>query len=206
MKYFIVDSSNDGIIWVGTGIAVANKLKEGLIDCDMASMNTNNPGYTQLSMDYLRANDYYWNGRTQRIHELTADGSNSVFIEKKRLAVLRSPSMDSLIGYAMWGYRKTQSFPHQGMDGELDSILLECDPEQNIFSFGIKEYALTCGMSNVEAYKQLRLRVDNYKSQRMRIYSYVDYFSSQINRAMTQTDIVAVNADMLKKFIKDSFI
>ena len=206
MKYFIFDSSNDGIIWMSTNIVVANKLKEGLIDCDMGSMGVNNPSYTQLSMDYLAANNYYWDGKGARIKELPADGENSVYLEKKRLARLRSASMYTVNGYATWAFRKTQSFPHQGMDSELDSILLECDPEQNVFSFGIVEYALTCGMSNAEAYKQLRLRVDNYKSQRMRVYSYFDHFTSQINRAMTHADIDAINAEMHKKFIKDSFI
>jgi hypothetical protein len=206
MKYFIFDSSNDGVIWTSTSIVVANKLKEGLIDCDMGSMGIHNPIYTQLTMDYIKVNNCYWDGKNSRIKQLPEAGSNSVYLEKKRLAKLRSASMHTLHGYATWSYRKTQSFPHQGMDSELDSILLECNPEQNIFSFGIREYALTFGMPNVEAYKQLRLRVDNYKSQRMRVYSYFDYFSSQINGAMAKEDIDAIDADMHKKFIKDSFI
>ena len=92
------------------------------------------------------------------------------------------------------------------MDAELATVLEQCDPEAGIFSFGIVEYALTCKMSNIEAYKQLRLRVDNYCSQRMRVYSYFDYYSGLVNRAMTDADIQAVNTDMHKKFIKDSFI
>ena len=206
MKYFIFDSSNDGIVWVGPNIVVANKLKEGLIDCDMGSININNPSYATLTQDFIETNHAYWDGKNARVKDMATAEANTVYLEKKRLARLRSPSMYSLNGYSTWAFRKTQSFPHPAMDSELDSILKECDPEKNVFSFGVVEYALTCGMTTMEAFKQLRLRVDNYKSQRMRVYSYFDYFSSQINKAMSEEDITNINAEMHKKFIKDSFI
>lgn len=206
MKYFIYDSSNDGIIWVGLNIFVANKLKEGLIDCDMGSMGPKNPAYETLTQNLIETSHVFWDGKNTKIKDMNPADTNDVYLEKKRLAKLRSMSMYVLNGYATWAFRKTQSFPHTAMDSELDSILRDCDPEQNIFSFGIVEYALTCGMSNLEAYKQLRLRVDNYKSQRMRVYSYYDYFSVKINKAMSAEDIANIDAEMHKKFIKDSFI
>jgi hypothetical protein len=206
MKYFIFDSSNDGIVWTGPSIVVANKLKEGLIDCDMGSLGPYHPSYAELTVDTIATNNQFWDGKGGRVKLMKPEDANQVYNEKKRLAKLRSVSMYTLNGYAQWAYRKTQSFPHAAMDAELAAVLEQCDPEAGIFSFGIVEYALTCKMSNLEAYKQLRLRVDNYCSQRMRVYSYFDYYSGIINRATTDADIQAVNTDMHKKFIKDSFI
>lgn len=206
MKYFIFDSSNDGIIWTGPSIVVANKLKEGLIDCDMGSLSPHHPSYNDLAIESITNQLKFWDGKNGRVKQMKPEDANQVYTEKKRLAILRSPSMYTLNGYAQWAYRKTVSFPHTGIDAELSTVLEQCDPERGVFSFGIIEYALTCKMSNLEAYKQLRLRVDNYCSQRMRVYSYFDYYSGLINRAVTDADIQAINTDMHKKFIKDSFI
>jgi hypothetical protein len=206
MKYFIFDSSNDGIVWTGSSIVVANKLKEGLIDCDMGSLSQYHPSYNELTVDAITNQLKFWDGKGGRVKEMKTTDTNQIYLEKKRLAKLRSPSMHTLNGYAQWAYRKTVSFPHAAMDAELATVLEQCDPESGVFSFGIIEYALTCKMSNLEAYKQLRLRVDNYCSQRMRVYSYFDYYSGLINQAITDADIQTINTDMHKKFIKDSFI
>ena len=70
MKYFIFDSTNDGIVWTGPSIVVANKLKEGLIDCDMGSLSIYHPSYAELTVDAIATGDRFWDGKGQsQAHE-----------------------------------------------------------------------------------------------------------------------------------------
>ena len=206
MKYFVFDYTNDGIIWVGQNLSVANKIKEGIIDTDMTQIGPLHPVFDQLSADIISKQHYYWDHKNSLVKPLDSTQQNPVYLEKRRLAQLRNRALHMLVGYVSWSYRKTLAFPYQGIDNELRNELDACIPTQGLYSKGIQEYASICGLDEQQAYKTLNLKVQNFTSQRIRSYSYFEYFSHSINQAENSAKIEEITAEMYKKFVKDSYI
>jgi hypothetical protein len=206
MICFVYDYSNDGIVWVGKKIAVANKIKEGLLDTEISFLSDGHPTHDELAAINLQSGHYNWNIKATSVSLMPQGNINPVYLEKKRLAQLRSRIFPALYNIAHWASRKTIVSPVAGIEADLQKFLDDCDPDSGVYDFNIEEYALTNNMPVEEAYKELKLRVDNYRTQRMRIYSQFEYFSKKINITTTGPGMQAVHEEMIKKFIKDTFI
>jgi hypothetical protein len=206
MKYFIYDSSNDGIVWTGLNLAVGNRIKDGLLDCDLTQLSPQHESYPILTFENVQQNNLFWNGKKSKIETMPASDVNPIYLKRKQLATLRTNPMSALDRYVVWAYRKTVIFPVAGIDNDLEFELSQCQPDSDFYSYSIIEYSKICNLSPLEAYKQLRLRVNNFRSQRIRTYSYYDYFAHKINSSTTSAEIADIFTEMYKKFIKDSFI
>jgi hypothetical protein len=206
MICFIYDYSNDGIIWTGRKITVANKIKEGLLDTEMSFLNEGHPMHDSVAALDVRQGHFTWNMKAMTVVAMQQQNVNPLYLEKKRLAQLRSRIFPSLYNIAHWASRKTIVSPVAGIEGDIQKCLDNCDPEGGIYDFNINEYALTNDISAEEAYKELNLRVENFRTQRIRIYSQFEYFSKKINQATTGPEMQILYEEIVKKFVKDMYI
>lgn len=206
MICFIYDYSNDGIIWTGRKISVANKIKEGLLDTEMSFLNEGHPAHDSLANIDVRQGHFSWNTKSTSVVSMQPMNINPVYLEKKRLAQLRSRIFPALYNIAHWASRRTIVSPVAGIESDLQKCLDLCDPANGVYDFNINEYALTNGISAEEAYKELNLRVENFRTQRIRIYSQFEYFSKKINRTTTGPEMQAIYEEIVKKFVKDMYI
>jgi hypothetical protein len=206
MKCFIYDTSNQGIIWIGGSIPVANKLKQGILDSDFTLIMPGHSIYDSINSADLINTHWHWDHKNQKITIIDSNNINPLYLENKKIVLMRGPVMGYLYGLVFWALRKTKVFPADGIDSDINFSLQQCDPENNIYSYSVIEYATICEMPPKEAYKQLKLQVENLQSQKLRIYSYADYFSSKINQCRTKEELDLVKEDIFKKFVKDSYI
>ena len=206
MICFVYDSTNEGIVWIGRKLAVANKIKEGLLDTEMSFLAEGHPSYLNLSSVNIRDNHWQWSVKQVAPVPMPDTAVNSFYIEKKRLALLRSRIFPALYNISHWANRKTFVSPIAGIENDLQIALDECDPSTGHYSFSINEYALTTGIPVAEAYKELKFKVEGMRTQRLRIYGQFEYFSKKINSATTGAAMDAIYNEMMKKFVKDTLL
>ena len=206
MICFVYDSTNEGIIWLGRKLAVANKIKEGLLDTEMSFLAEGHPSYNLLSLTNIRDAHYQWSVKQVAPMPMPNNAINSFYLEKKRLASLRSRIFPALYNISHWANRKNFVSPVAGIENDLQIALDECDPSANQYSFSINEYALTTGIPVAEAYKELKFKVEGMRTQRIRVYSQFEYFSRKINTTTTAEGMNAIHAEMMKKFVKDTLL
>lgn len=202
----IFDYTNDGIVYVTNHLLVANKIKEGLLDCDTAFPGPNVESYDLLDPEKIEIENYSWNRKKQAILNLTEDTVNPIFLYKKTLAHMRAPAIKFLARYCDISCRKLINFPAHWILSEWEYVLEKSNPYEDRYSYSVVEYAQICGIPEREAYKQLKLRVDGQRSTLLRIYSYMDYFSHKINNSYTNEEIAAIKEEIDKKFFKDSYV
>jgi len=207
MKCFIYDLSNDGIVWVGSSLPIANKLRQGLLDCDLGVIYPVQKNlYSKLEVADVHTKDLMWSHKSKSIDDLPTNSVNPFYTEKRRLATLRAPAFVKLILLANIVLKKIFDSPVPTVENDLAMALNQCDPTAGTFDYSIVEYGLICGMSSEEAYKEVKLYVENMQTQKIRVHSYIEYFSKKINSATTAEELSGVVDELNKKFVKDSYI
>lgn len=207
MKCFVYDLSNDGIVWAGSSLPIANKLRQGLLDCDLGVVYPiQKEMYSKLEDPELLKKELMWSHKSKSIDELPTNALNPLYSEKRRLAALRAPAFVKLILLANVVLKKIHDSPVPTVENDLAFALANCKPDRNEYDYSIIEHGLICNMSPAEAYKEIKLYVENMQTQKIRVHSYIEYFSKKVNSATTAEDLAVVVDEMNKKFIKDSYI
>lgn len=207
MKCFVYDLSNDGIIWVGTSLPIANRLRQGILDCEIGVVYPIQKNlYETLSNYHVMGGHMMWNHKNRSIVELPENSINSLYTQKQELAELRAPAFVKLILLANIVLKKIYDSPVPAVENDLAVALSKSDPANNVFDYSVTEYGLICGMSPAEAYKEIKLYVENMQTQKIRVHSYIEYFSKKINSITGQEELIAIVSEIDKKFIKDSYI
>lgn len=202
----LFDFTNDGILYVSEHAIVVNKLKDGLLDCELAFPSHNAESFNLLQSETVGVKNYYWSSKKNAVLPLNDGAVNTIFLEKKQLAYLRAPAIKMLLRYCNAACKRLITFPIHYIWGEIEHVLEESNPDHGEYSYSITEYSEICGITPIEAYKELQLRVDGHRSTLLRIYSYLEYFSNKINRATTSDEIESIKEEIDKKFFKDNYI
>lgn len=205
MKCFIFDLSNDGIIWIGANLSVANKVRQGILDCEISVIY---PSQTDMyqSLTSVENAHLHWNHKHGKISALPATAINPLYLNKKELAKLRSPAFSQLMLTSSGVLKRIFTTPVPTIENDLAFALANCNPEIDQYDFSITEYAMICGLTNSDAYKELKLYVENMQTQKIRVFSYIEYFTKKLNSAFTQPEIADIRTEIHKKFIQDSYI
>jgi len=204
MKYFIFDSSNDGVVWMGNQLSIADRLCHGLLDCEISMVWPNSKSYQVLTT--ANGANLHWNYATKQMLPLPESAINSLFVEKKRLAGIRHPAMSKLFVLGSHMIRKIYTTTVPTIENDLSFALDNSDPSKDQYDYSVTEYAQITGITDRDAYKELTLYVENMRTQKIRTFSYTEYFSKKINSATTQEEIAIIIEDIEKKFITDSQI
>lgn len=205
MKFIVWDLSNHGIIACTLTLAAANALRAGLIDTDLSYVFPGGPSYDKLTVG-VQQEDLRWNLGTGISTPLEPHDINPVYVEKKRLAGVRIGAINKIVLFSIVAPRKTAVYNSAMAESDIEFSIERSDPVTGQYHDCITEYAHINRMPVEEAYKQLKLRNDNYRSERMRIYSFYDYFIGRINLIEDRQELVKFNADMDLILRKDLFI
>jgi hypothetical protein len=206
MKYVVWDLSNNGVIASSLTLAGANALRAGLIDTEVSHAFPGLvPSYNQLEIG-VQPNHLRWNVSTGDVRPLLQHEINDVYLEKKRLAEVRLPAINKVVLFAIVAPKKTTVYHSTMAEVDFEVSLSRCDVMNGQYDNCITEYAHINNIPVIEAYRQLKLRSENFRSERMRIYSYYDYFIGKINLIEKQSDIEAFYTDMDLILRKDLFV
>ena len=205
MKCFIFDLSNDGIIWTGTNLSVASRLRQGILDCEIGVVY---PSQAKLygALAVGGSTNVQWNHKHAELLPLPVNAINPLYLEKKELANLRSPAFGQLMLVSTIALKRIFTTPVPTIENDLTFALMKCKPELDQYDFSVTEYAMICGMSAADAYKELSLYVENMQTQKIRVFSYIEYFTKKLNAASAPAELTAIRAEIYKKFVQDSYI
>ena len=206
MKYVIIDTSNDGIVWTGTSLPVANAIRRGLLDCDFYLLGEISTQYTSLTPKLVQEQNLKYNIKKRSFDIMTDNEVNDIFLEKKRLATLRSLSMIVLFGWSFGSTRKISISHIPSIDNDIMFSLLESDPENNQYDQSIQEYSDIMNISVEEGYKELKLLSENFRTRKIRTFAYTEYFLNKINNASTKDQIIEIDEEVNRKFNLDIWI
>ena len=206
MKYLIIDISNDGIVWFGTSLPVVNAIRRGLLDCDLFIIREEQDSYNKLLSTLVQSQNLKFDFKKFTFIEMPNNGVNDLFLEKKRLADLRSSSMINLFKWSFGSTRKMSISHIFGIENDITVSLLESDPNNNKYNHSITEYSDIMEISVEEGYKELKLLSDNFRTQKIRMFAYTEYFLNKINNSYTKEHLNQINEEMNRKFNLDLWI
>jgi hypothetical protein len=207
MKFIIVDYSNEGILYVGDSLAVINQLKAGLVDTEMRMFYPRHPSYNHINRaEILEQDKHIFVKRDNSVVELPETAYNPAYLERRRLIKLRSPLTEMLIRFTFTGTQLCRPTVWEGIENNLQFAIRDSDPENNVYSDAIQEYAQINNVEPRVAYREIKLQCDNIHSIKMRVYSFLKHFSDKINLVQTETEARTIATEMENKFFKDTWI
>jgi hypothetical protein len=175
----------------------------GVLDCETTLISADKVSYDQTA---LKITDICWDRRQAKMQLMGAQSVNDFYLEKKSLITLRAPYMSKLAGLVRWSTRKAIHSVLPSIESDIQFALHNSDPGNHQYHNSISDYALINSMSLHEAYTELKLITDSYSIQKIRAYSYLEYFSKMINSAVQDSELKTIAEEMEKKFILDSYI
>jgi hypothetical protein len=243
MKYIVLDSTNDGILWATSDIVLCNQIRKGLLDSEVMVLDQGNPfhdtieqtiisTYIPISGSSTSSPVMQWNFRQGRAIPLTDSATNPFYLEKRRLLWLRMPAFKKLKFGMAWATRKLTvcAIPNIEFDillslslgndvgnrhlrdalaprhrKRLELAFLQ-QPVNRKDDSAIREYAYVHEMDIEEANKELLLLANGLRLEKMRLFTYSEYFVKKINLCTTSEALNDVLHDLQKKFTWDNFI
>jgi hypothetical protein len=205
MKFIVWDLSNNGIIACVQTLAAANALRQGLIDTDVSYVFPGVDAYNKVNFGVVKDN-LRWKVSDGSATPLKSHDINEVFIEKKRLAGVRVDAINKIVLFSIVAPRKSGIYHTAMAEADIEYSLTHSNPATDTYHDCITEYAHINRISPREAYKHLRLRSDNYRSDRMRVYSFYDYFINKVNLLENESELPGFTADMDLILRKDIYV
>ena len=208
MKIILVDYCNDGIIYAGDSIVVANLLKRGLVDADIFALSPSNPAFNKINRNEILYNTSHLSLQWKSLDAIpmSEESKNPIYLERKKLCTLRAPIMERLVRYTFTASLTSKITIWEGFENNLEVALTGCDPESNTYSNAVLEYAHINNVDPAVAFREIKLQTENINSQKMKIYSYQKYFSDKINLTTTEDQIKELWTELIRKFTEDNHI
>jgi hypothetical protein len=198
--HLLVDHNNLGVLYVSADQATINFLKEGFLEGSnrllfprMLADGTIDKTSFITEKDLVKTNVSWTNG--PKLVPLTPEYITDDFLENKRLAKLRAPLMSKISQrvFAMLKDKAINMPLNHSFDSALQSAINNCDIENEIFHRDIIELARIRGWSPIEAYKDLKMRLESSNSFKVKVYGLTMKFVSMVNQCTTQQQIDEVN-------------
>ena len=211
MKYIIFDHSNDGMLFVGTSLSVANILKSGLVDTGIRIMYAGHKSYNDVTREILITENQHLQILGKKVpggvvSPIPESALNPIYLERKRLVKLRLPLIEYLANITWASSSTTKHTVWEGIENNLQFALRDCNPATNTFSDSLQEYAQINELEPINAYREILLEIDNIQSIKMRIYSFQKHFVTKINAVTTDDQSKQLLSRMQDVFFKDIFI
>ena len=207
MKYTLIDYTNFGVIYVSEAPIrwPLTMLRSCILDTNIVKLLPKNPVYAELNNRTITEKFYYLDRATGitvgNNHEI-----NDIFLEKQRLARLMAPLVFTLIEAI--NTRSLNALNEHGMpmDDTLAYEILKSDPDIDVYSSGVLEYATTLGITPAQAYTELQLEYQTYHAVKMKTFATSRKYQSLIRQVKTKDQADQLHAEITQKLINDTFI
>lgn len=214
MKQFLFDHTNWGIICVFDH-PIPNRarwessiMRYCILDTNFGTAMPENPEYKDLNNQLIQQNFYQrslvnGHGGFKRGVE---NEINELYLEKQRLARLMLPPIRRLL--ELLNKRTLQNINEHGtpIDDVIAYEVLASKPEEGIYSNGVMEYANTLGITNEQAFTELRLEFETSYAFKIRSYAFMRMFQSKIRKIKTQEDSARVMKEIHDKLFVETQI
>jgi hypothetical protein len=212
MKQFLFDHTNWGIICVfnqhGRARWEASIMRFCILDTNFGMALPVNPEYNALNNSYIK--DKFFQRTLQAGKGGFMPGVqnelNDLYIQKRELASLMYPPIARLV--ELLHNRSLVNLNDYGtqMDDVLAHEVQTSNPEANQFSPGVMEYAKTLGITNQQAYTELKIEYETAYAFKMRSFAFMKMFQSKIRLIQNKADADAVLAEINSKLFIETMI
>jgi hypothetical protein len=212
MKQFLFDHTNWGIICVfnqhGRARWEASVMRFCILDTNFGMALPVNPEYNALNNSYIK--DKFFQRTLQAGKGGFMPGVqnelNDLYIQKRELASLMYPPIARLV--ELLHNRSLVNLNDYGtqMDDVLAHEVQTSNPEANQFSPGVMEYAKTLGITNQQAYTELKIEYETAYAFKMRSFAFMKMFQSKIRLIQNKADADAVLAEINSKLFIETMI
>lgn len=194
--HVLVDGNNFGVLYVSSEPEVINFLKEGFMEGSnrilfpTKLLNGDVNESTFISVNELEKKHVSWVSGPKLI-DLNPEYVTENFLENKRLAYLRAPVMFKIIQRVSVMLKDkciSMPLPHS-FDSCLQTIIDKSDPDKDLFHRDIIELSRILGWKPVEAYKDLKLRLESSNSFKVKIYGITRKYVDMVNQCKTKQEL-----------------
>ncbi len=207
MKTILFDYSNEGVLYVGENLPALNHLKFGMVDADLRVLGTASPGYNKISKAQLKDQTQHFQiTKSNDIKEMSPESITDLYLERRRLARLRSPLIERACYSAWANSTRGRISPWDGFENNLENMLKECNPETQTWSDSLNEYAFINNLKPEHAYREVKLQFENIHSLKIRIYATLVYIVGKINAITSEDQVASVSEEITNRFWKDVWI
>ena len=212
MKHFLFDHSNWGIICVFNQSLrsrwEASVMRFCILDTNFGTAMPNHPEYNALNNSYIKEKFF------QRTLQAGKGGFmlgvpyeiNDLYIRKQELASLMYPPIARLV--ELLHQRSLSNMNDYGapIDDVLAHEVQTSNVETNQFSPGVMEYAKTLGITNQQAYTELKIEYETSYAFKMRSFAFMKMFQSKIRLIENKADADTVLAEINSKLFIETMI
>lgn len=209
MKIILIDYTNFGVLYTAdyTG---NNKvrwefeiLKNCILDTHVTFINKQNL-YDQINQSSIKS--YLFKERQGIIAQGNVYEMNETFKSKQRKAELIYPLIQKLTHAVSSKCLKFAPYFFVSIEDTIGFELMNSDPENNIFSAGIRQYATILDIPNEEAYQELLLTNQSINAIKMKAYSTTKKYERMIRSVETKEQADKVMESIEQKLIRETFI
>lgn len=207
-----MDYSNEGVLYfndTGDGLLISLQLKSGLVDSEIRISYPSTDGFDKLDKSNLYNEEVHFQISSRSngaIIPLSASSLNPNYIMRRKLIKLRAPLMEFLVNATRYQARTCSNNLWEGFENNMQYILSQSDPDQDIWHNSILEYSHVNEIEPKYAYREIKLQVDNILSYKMRIYSFFKKFVFDINNVVDEHQANTVRKRISDKFYKDTWV
>lgn len=215
MKSFLYDLTNFGVIYVTPETFKSqfeiNMFRGCILDIGSSKVSPQSEFYKTLSNETLNEQFYvlnrdYKSGPANSIQVGNFHESNTVYEEKKARALLLEPLI-KLVTLAIQKRSLTKvGYFTVAMEDTIAREVENSDPANDLYTSGVTEYASTLGITNRQAYEELKLDYQTTTGIKMRAYAMSRKYQSLIKDVYTQEQADALYSDIEQKLFKETYI
>jgi hypothetical protein len=193
--FVVVDYQTNAALAFPVNNATASYVSVGLIDTYSATIPTDLRyiksmiSKFDLSNDLLQLSYDKVDGEIQYLRPLPEHLITQELKDKKALAKLRAQYIYYQESYYRIYMSRSVIAPNHTIIPYLLQELNECDSSAGNYSDGIKEYSEILGISEREAYDELRMMADGASLMKMRYFAWYTKHVSEINKLYNEEDM-----------------
>lgn len=127
-------------------------------------------------------------------------------LKKREVAKIRGAFIYSLEVYCMQELTRIASYMPENLMVFIQQELSQCDPEKNIFTKAIEEYAALQEIEASVAYHELQLQLQSSGVVKLRNYAIYEKFMMKMNSCYTREELQVVHEQAFDALIRKAAI
>ena len=208
----VVDYKTNAVLAFPPNPTIATNVSAGILDTYTTSIPTDLKSVSDTVKQYDLSNDllqFTYNrvdGKVEYLRPLPEHLATQELMDKRALAKLRSKYIYYQDSYYRVYINKSIVVPNHTIVPYLLSELSECNSEEGTYSDGIKEYSAILGITEREAYDELKVLTDSASIIKMRYLAWYVKNVQEINKLFTDEDMNAYSKTAWQTIVNEQVL
>lgn len=208
MKYIIVSMENWCIFTYTSSKHIANALAAGVGDSTAVGMSKfSNKWYGKIKdRDMFYQKVIMLDSKNRTMKEMSAETVTDSWKETQDLIRMRQRAFFAWETATTAALSKLEQNHWDYFDTVCEQQIALCDPDSNLYTPMLEEYARTVEQPVDHAYKNLKMRIESDNAAKFRVQSLSEKWKNKINECYTREELQATVQGMQRDFWLNSRI